>query len=433
MKSFLIFFLSLFLSAKLFAVLPITGPAGVCVGSHITLSDATPGGTWSSSNADAFIDPTGLVTGVSGGVDTITYTVGGSYVTLAITVNPLPAPISGDSVYCLGSTGVMTDITPGGVWSGDPAYVTIGSSTGLVTGISPGITLITYTLPTGCSVLKLVTVTPSPAPSLSSSLTPPSICDSVIFNYTPLSATPGALFAWSRAYIAGIVSGASTGTGNPDEQLINTTAYRIAVSYVYTLTAAGCSNMQTVVVTVNPTPMLLGTLTPPAQCDTLIFLYTPTSLTPGTTYTWARPSVAGIGPAVSSGTGSISEALLDSTTSPINVTYYIRLTGDGCVNSFSQAVTVSIIPCSVLLGTENIQTTNALNIYPNPTTGTIVLHGLEGVTSLEVFNVLGQKIFSRKEIINAEETIDLMGQPSGVYFIVTSDDKGIVNNKIIKQ
>jgi len=61
----------------------ITGAAGVCIGSLTTLSDASPGGSWSSSNPSvAPISPSsGVVTGLSVGVATITYTVGSSSVT----------------------------------------------------------------------------------------------------------------------------------------------------------------------------------------------------------------------------------------------------------------------------------------------------------------------------------------------------------------
>ena len=55
----------------------ISGPSTVCAGSNITLSDATAGGTWSSNNTlVATVNATtGVVTGVTPGPATITYTV----------------------------------------------------------------------------------------------------------------------------------------------------------------------------------------------------------------------------------------------------------------------------------------------------------------------------------------------------------------------
>ena len=61
------------------SVNPITGPSTLCANTGtITLADATPGGTWSSSDPTiATINPsTGVVSGIAPGSATITYTVG---------------------------------------------------------------------------------------------------------------------------------------------------------------------------------------------------------------------------------------------------------------------------------------------------------------------------------------------------------------------
>lgn len=57
----------------------ISGSSTVCVGASTTLSDTTTGGTWSSSNTSiATIGSTGIVTGISSGTVTISYTVSNS-------------------------------------------------------------------------------------------------------------------------------------------------------------------------------------------------------------------------------------------------------------------------------------------------------------------------------------------------------------------
>ena len=70
------------------------------------------------------------------------------------------------------------------------------------------------------------------------------------FTYTATSTTAGTTFAWSRAAVTGISNAAGTGTGNINESLVNTTTSPVNVTYVYTLTANGCTNTQNVVVTV---------------------------------------------------------------------------------------------------------------------------------------------------------------------------------------
>jgi hypothetical protein len=129
----------------------ISGPSQVCLGSTITLSNDVAGGVWSASNSSAKV-VNGVVTGVVAGVDTITYTVtnlcGTVFVSRAITVNPLPAPgiILGPHAVCQGSSVTLTTLQPGGTWSSSSGIATVvpGSSSCIVTGISPGTATIKY-------------------------------------------------------------------------------------------------------------------------------------------------------------------------------------------------------------------------------------------------------------------------------------------------
>ncbi len=106
------------------------------------------------------------------------------------------------------------------------------------------------------------TIRVNPTPKLSTTLTPPAICDSTGFVYIPLSKVAGATFSWSRAAISGIANPASTGTGNISEVLVNNSDDDITVTYTITITANGCSYTQEVLVVVRPTPMLTMRYTP---------------------------------------------------------------------------------------------------------------------------------------------------------------------------
>jgi len=163
MKQFQLTLFALFLSFASFALTPITGSLSVCVGSSTSLTDATPGGTWSSSNvAVATIGSTGIATGVSIGVCTITYTLSGAFVTASFTVNPNPTPIVGLTTVGVGSSIALSDATSGGSWSSsNPSVATVGAGSGIVTGVSPGTATIIYTLPDGCSVSVVITVVSS--------------------------------------------------------------------------------------------------------------------------------------------------------------------------------------------------------------------------------------------------------------------------------
>jgi hypothetical protein len=191
----------------------ITGTMTACVGATTTLSDAAPGGTWSSGSPSiaTVVAGTGVVTGVAAGTAVITYTSGSSTVTATVTVNPLPAPIAGTTTVCTGGTTTLTDATtPGGWISGTPAVATVGSSTGIVAGVSTGTSLITYGLPTGCFRTTTVTVN-APTPITG----PDTVCTGATI--TLAEATTGG--TWSSATTAvatvsltGIVTGVTIGS-----------------------------------------------------------------------------------------------------------------------------------------------------------------------------------------------------------------------------
>src|SRR5579872_736181 len=148
MKPIKLTLLALLLSIPSFAqIAAITGPSGICDGSAVAYTDATPGGTWSSSAPSIAVigSTSGIATGISVGALTLTYTVGLSYVTYPITVNPLPAPITGPASVCVGSTITISDITPGGTWSSSNPAIGSVTFTGAVIGSSPGTTTISYT------------------------------------------------------------------------------------------------------------------------------------------------------------------------------------------------------------------------------------------------------------------------------------------------
>ena len=144
---------------------PIGGPTSLCVGSSISATDTTPGGTWTiTPMTHAVVDMSGLLTGVASGVSTLYYTsTYGCIVSETITVNPMPTPITGTLTVCAVSTTTLSSTTPGGVWvSTAPVVASVGSASGVVTGNAPGYTNINYVLPaTGCQATSIVTVTPA--------------------------------------------------------------------------------------------------------------------------------------------------------------------------------------------------------------------------------------------------------------------------------
>lgn len=202
---------------------------------------------------------------------------------------------------------------------------------------------------------KNVTVLVKPIPRLNSTLTPPAICSGITFSYVPTSATEGTTFSWSRTAVAGISNATASGTGNPNENLVNTTSGPLNAIYVYTLSAAGCANPATsnVTVSVNQPPALSSSSTPPAICSGAVFSYTPTSAVQGTTFTWTRAVVNGISNAAANGAGNPTETLVNTTDLPVNVTYIYTLNANGCINPQTFNVVVSVRPFPVLISETN--------------------------------------------------------------------------------
>ena len=140
---------------------PIGGTFNVCKGFTTILTDSAAGGTWASLDTSiATIDTSGKVTGVTPGTATIKYiSPAGCVNTATVTVNPSPAPITGPGSVCVGSSITLSDTSSNGIWSSsNPSQATIGSISGLVTGIAKGIPTITYTVANGCIAIKPIIV-----------------------------------------------------------------------------------------------------------------------------------------------------------------------------------------------------------------------------------------------------------------------------------
>jgi uncharacterized protein YjdB len=221
----------------------ITGATNVCVGLTTSLSTTSTGGTWSSSAPGvANVSATGVVTGMSTGSATITYTLsGGCKATTIVSVNSVPAAITGTAVVCQGRTTTLGNITSGGAWSsGNTSVATVGASTGIVSGVAAGAAMITYSTGTGCYSTKVVTVNPAPA-AITGTLT---VCPG---SSTSLTSATGTGVSWvsSTPSVATINSGTGVATG----VATGTT------TITYTI-GSGCAT--TAVLTVNGTPATIS-------------------------------------------------------------------------------------------------------------------------------------------------------------------------------
>lgn len=230
---------------------PITGFGSVCSGATLTLADAVSGGTWGSYAgwiADVY-PTTGVVTGGSAGVATVYYTTGPECsVTADVTVNITPvAAISGDTGVCVGTTTVLTDATPGGMWaSSDPGVATISTS-GVVTGISVGWTEISYSVSGSCGMATATTVMMVNGPTIAGTITGASTV--YVGNSIPLSGT----------YYGGTWSSSDPATATIDPYSGYVTGVAVGTVTI-TYTVSGCTGTaySTFVLSVIPYNIISG-------------------------------------------------------------------------------------------------------------------------------------------------------------------------------
>ncbi len=225
----------------------ITGSASVCVGSAITLTDGATGGTWSSSNSNATVSGSGVVTGVTAGSSIITYTVtnscGTAFVTknIAITTTAIAGTISGPSAVCIGSNITLASSEFGGTWvSSNPSTASVTPSTGVVTGAALGTVTISYTITSSCGTATVTkTITVNPTPNAGSITGASSVCAGSAITLTD-GVTGG---TWSSSNISATVSGG-----------VVTGVTAGADTIIYTVTSACGTATATKFISVNPLP-----------------------------------------------------------------------------------------------------------------------------------------------------------------------------------
>jgi hypothetical protein len=189
--------------------------ASVCSGSALTLSGASVGGA-ASTGAWSITSTTGTVsssasqlsstaqtaspqnvtfTPIAGtsGTATLTLTTDDpagactfASSTVVITVNAIPtvSAITGTLTACMGKTTTLSSSTAGGTWSSATPSVATVNASGVVTGVSTGTSVISYTVTTsGCSKTVNATVTVINCPCGITALSAtPTACASNLYN-----------------------------------------------------------------------------------------------------------------------------------------------------------------------------------------------------------------------------------------------------------
>ena len=252
--------------------------------------------------------------------DTGTYrvikTVGGIHDTstaIAI-IKPYPV-ISGPTQVCAGSSITLSSSISGLTWSANPTGVaTIGATTGILTGVAPGVvTIYCPPLGTGCTSSYVVTVNP---------IAPITGVASLCMNTT--------------TQLSNAVSGGTWNSSTPAIATVNTTGLVTGVaggtSTISYTTASGC--LSTIIVTVHPVAAITGTTIVCAGGTTTL-----ANTVAGGTWSSSNMPVATIGLT----TGIVSGHIPGSTL----ITY---ITPFGCIST----TTVNVVVVSAITGRDSV-------------------------------------------------------------------------------
>lgn len=284
---------------------------------------------------------------------------------VVVTVNPLPSVnVVTDKTYCSG-IAVLIPFIGSAVAATDYNWESTNVNIGLpnvgvgdisfnannTTNVPIKSTLRVTPVANGCSGNPLsYTITVNPTPSLSSDFNMQPICSGTIQVYTPTSPIANTNFSWNRSAVQGIDNPASSGTGNINERLTNSSNVPLIVTYNYLLTAGGCTSaVLPVYTTVNPTPSMFNPGDQTACNNALKIINFTGSVVTGTEYLWASSNPA-IG-APLAGNGDMYFVATNATNATIssNITVYPKANGcSGNSTSFKLLVNTALVLNSTL-------------------------------------------------------------------------------------
>jgi len=394
----------------------ITGKNLLCANQSDTLSNATAGGIWISTNPTvaSINSSTGILTALTTGTTSIhyVYAFGGcsDSVIYPITVTGASiAPITGNNNVCQNHTIQLNNISPGGTWTSQSTAIATVSNTGLITGNAAGTDTIKYSIPTtsACSDSTYVIITVNPAPSIGSINGPANVCIGKPAVYTDTTAN-GIWFSTNPA-VATIVAG----------NLTTKSAGNTTLKYIVT-NAAGCSDSVALNITINPNPVISAIIGNDTVCISTSPLYN--NATPGGVWSTTNNNIA----AINAG-GNLNPLITGKDTIRYTVT-----TTNGCIDSVAKQIQVLSPPVagSIVSAAQSLCVGNTISlsditaggvwVSSNPLIATVSNNGVvKGITSgtvnisYSITNFCGTATQSISLTINDVPVVnDIMGNNS---------------------
>jgi hypothetical protein len=325
--------------------------------------------------------------------------------------------ITGSLSICTGASVILHDSTAGGAWSSSATSVAIiGPVTGVLTGVSAGTSIITYTAGSS-SVTAVATVNAYVSPAVSISLsTADTVCAGtlVTFSADPVYGGAAPTYEWKLNDSAAGTGGSYIAYPGPGD----------VISVVMTSNAA-CTRPDTAVGTITLTvlPALIPAITIAAvpgfvigmgESDTLIAVDT-TGVSMSVSYQWI------IGSTPVTGANSATY-VTDSLANGDSVTCVVTSVGPCGGHSTFNSVPITVGPS----GVKQPGYGGDIALFPNPNNGVFTIKGfagaaIDGEVFIEVTDMVGRPVYKSKAeakggIVN--EQVALRNLPGGGVYLL---------------
>jgi uncharacterized protein YjdB len=413
----------------------ISGGSTVCPGLTTLFTNATLGGTWSSSdNSIATIDNNGLITGIAQGTTTISYTVAnGSCTTVktrtitvfAPAITPIINPRSAIT-FCQGGSVMLCPLNFGYSnynWYKDGILFSTASC---FTTNQGGIYTLSAQSGAGCwsDLSSGVTVTVNPLPIVDATAGLTSVCTGS--NITLINSTVipmGGSATWSstagRATVnsnTGVVTGINVGSANIRYTVTNSFTCRAFVDYAVTINALPA---------IPSIAFAPGTPSPAAPSGGYCTNRTFTLLGIPSGGTWSNTGVISVTAGGEVSTGTIAG---------VGSVAYSITNANGCVNT--RTISNNVVVCAprgLRPNSAVLNSDNEIVVYPNPAKSfiQIQLNKLVGKGDITIADLTG-KVIHTQILSLGTNTIDITNLSNGMYFVTYTSNNERVVKRFIK-
>ena len=88
---------------------------------------------------------------------------------------------------------------------------------------------------------------------------------------------------------------------------------------------------------------------------------------------------------------------------------------------------------SEVSGSVDIKTESEVNFYPNPVLDFLTVNNLDPISSLSLYDLSGQLLIQKKQLIKGEHRLDLKSLMPGLYVLKYNDKQLIKSRLILKE